>query len=65
MTKNHTQNDGLFETKKRAVFFEDYIAFDEKLPFAVQILDDDNKEVNMEVFTTKDEALTYVDKYNK
>lgn len=63
MTKNHTQNDGLFETKKRAVFFEDYIAFDEKLPFAVQILDDNNKEVNMEVFATKEDALLFIKNY--
>ena len=65
MARNHTQNDGLFETKKRAVFFEDYIAFDEKLPFAVQILDDNNKEVNMEVFATKDEALDFEKTFNK
>lgn len=59
------QNDSLFDTKKRAVYFSDYIAFDEKLPFAVQILDDNNKEVDMEVFGTKEEAFDYVNNYNK
>lgn len=63
MARNHTQNDGLFETKKRAVFFEDYIAFDEKLPFAVQILDENKKEVDMEVFATKEDALLFIKNY--
>lgn len=63
MTNNHTHNEGLFETKKRAVFFEDYIAFDDRLPFAVQILDDNNKEVNMEVFATKEDALLFIKNY--
>lgn len=63
MAKKQIQNEGLFETKKRAVFFEDYIAFDDKLPFAVQILDENNKEVDMEVFATKEDALLFIKNY--
>lgn len=65
MAKNQIQKEGLFETKKRAVFFEDYIAFDDKYPFAVQILDKNNKEIDMEVFETKEAALVFKNTYNK
>ena len=48
----------------RAVYFDGYIAFDDKLPFAVQILDENNKEVDMKVFETKDLALDFIETYS-
>lgn len=49
----------------KAVYFDGYIAFDDKLPFAVQILDENNKEVRMEVFETKEGAFKYIKNFNK
>ena len=49
----------------RAELWEDYISFDDDLKFAVRILDDKANEVNMKVFSTKEEALEYVKNYNK
>ena len=56
----------LFDAIKqtRAVYFDGYIAFDDKLPFAVQILDEKNKEVDMKVFETKDLALDFIETYS-
>ncbi|MEV9477973.1 hypothetical protein [Aliarcobacter butzleri] len=58
----------LFDKKElngeRAVFFEDYIAFDDDKPFAVQIFDNMGKEVNMHTFGIKDEALLFIKKFN-
>ena len=44
----------------RAELWEDYIAFDDDLKFAVRILDDKANEVNVKVFSIKEEALEYV-----
>lgn len=48
----------------KAVFFADYISFDDNFPFAVQILDEKNCEKDLKVFATKDEALLFVENYN-
>ncbi len=56
----------LFDTIKntKAVFFEDYIAFDVSKPYAVQLLDENEKEEGMEVFESMDDALLFIDKFN-
>lgn len=59
------QSASLFGEISSAVFFEDYITFDDKYPFEVQILDENNKEVDMEVFETKEAALDFENTFNK
>ena len=58
------QTASLFGSATKAVYFESYIAFDDKYPFAVQILDENNKEVDMKVFETKDAALDFENTFN-
>lgn len=48
----------------KAVYFDDYISFDENFPFAVRILDENNKEIDMPVFSNKSEAIIFIEKYN-
>ena len=50
--------------EKKAVFFEDYISFDDNFPFAVQILDENESEIEIKVFPTKEEALIFEKEYN-
>ncbi|MFY4796934.1 hypothetical protein ACOTVS_10445 [Aliarcobacter butzleri] len=58
----------LFDKKElngeKASLFEDFIAFDDTKPFAVQIFNNKGKEVDMHTFGTKDEALMFVEKFN-
>ncbi len=49
----------------RAEFFESYIAFDDNFSYAVLILDEKDKETDMKVFRTKDEALLFEKEYNE
>ena len=51
--------------KLKAVFMENYIFFDDNFPFAVQILDEKESEIDMKVFRTEDEAIKFIDTYNK
>ncbi|MCT7578733.1 hypothetical protein ACOTWR_06680 [Aliarcobacter butzleri] len=51
--------------KLKAVFMENYISFDDNFPFAVQILDEKESEIDMKVFRTEDEAIKFRDTYNK
>ncbi|MFX4155534.1 hypothetical protein ACOL23_11355 [Aliarcobacter butzleri] len=44
---------------------ENYISFDDNFPFAVQILDEKESEIDMKVFRTEDEAIKFRDTYNK
>lgn len=56
----------LFDLAKKfkAVYLEGYISFDEEMKHAVQILDEDNKEILMEVFVSKEKAFEYIREYN-
>ncbi len=53
-----------FSQLTTAKLFENYIAFDDTKPFAVQILNESNKEVDMEVFVSKEEAINFMNQYN-
>ena len=49
----------------KAVFFKDYLSFDDNFPYAVQILNEDDTESKILVFSTKAEAIIFTDNYNK
>ena len=53
-----------FPQATKAKLFENYIAFDDTKTFAVQILNESNKEVDMEVFVSKEEAINFMNQYN-
>lgn len=48
----------------KAVYFEDYISFDDNFPYAVRIVDENDTEIDMPVFPNKAEAIMFIDKYN-
>lgn len=41
-----------------------FLAFDVSKPYAVQLLDENEKEEGMEVFESIDDALLFIDKFN-
>mgnify|MGYP003533195791 FL=1 len=53
-----------FPQATKAKLFENYIAFDDTKTFAVQIFNEQNKEVDMEVFVSKEEAINFVNRHN-
>lgn len=59
----------LFDEKElnglRPEYFEEYISFDDNFPYAVRILDENNKEVDMKVFSNKIEAINFIKDYNR
>lgn len=46
--------------EKKAVFFEDYISFNDNFPYAAQILDEKGAELDLKVFSMKEGALLFV-----
>lgn len=48
-----------------AKFDPDYFSFDENFPYAVQIIKDSDNKKEIEVFPTKEMALSYENSYNK
>lgn len=59
----------LFDEKElnglRAEYFEEYISFDDNFPYAVRILDENNKEVDMKVFSNEIEAINFIKDHNR
>ncbi len=41
-----------------------FLALDVSKPYAVQLLDENEKEEGMEVFESIDDALLFIDKFN-
>ena len=56
----------LFDAIKqtRAVYFDGYIAFDDKLPLQYKYLMKTTKEVDMKVFETKELTLDFIETYS-
>lgn len=52
------------EINTRAEYFTEYFSFDDNFPFAVQILDENESEIEIKVFPTKEEALIFEKEYN-